>query len=212
MRRFDAVIFDLDGVLVDTAEFHYLAWKRLADERGLSFDRRKNERLKGVSRLESLKILLGDSSGACDDLDGLAARKNGYYVEMIQRITPSDVLPGVEKLLKSLHAQGLKIGVASASRNAKTVIGKLRIAPLLDAVTDGNDCQKSKPFPDLFLHCAEQLGVAPERCVVVEDAQAGIDAATAAGMRAVGVGSAENLTGAYALIATIADFTLELLT
>ena len=164
-----------------------------------------------MSRLDSLKILLEGSGRAFDDLDALANRKNGYYVEMIKKITPSDLLPGVEALLKGLRASGLKIGVASSSKNARPVIEKLGIAHLLDAVIDGQDQQRPKPAPDLFLNCARRLGVPPERCVVVEDAQAGIDAANAAGMRSVGVGSPEDLAGAYALLAKTADFTPSLL-
>ncbi len=210
MRRFDAVIFDLDGVLVDTAEFHYLGWRRLADELGIPFDRKKNERLRGVPRLDALNIVLEDVPASGFDREALATRKNGYYVEMIRKITPADLLPGVEKLLKTLRGQGIKTGVASSSKNAKHVLRKLEIESLLDAVTDGYDYRQPKPAPDLFLRCAERLGVKPARCVVVEDAQVGVEAALAAGMYAVGVGVAENLRGANLLVGKTAEFPLEL--
>jgi beta-phosphoglucomutase len=210
MRQFDAVIFDLDGVLVNTAEFHYLGWKRLADELGIPFDRSINERLKGVSRLDSLKILLEKAPGREFDLVALADRKNGYYVEMIQGITPADLLPGVPELLEALRRLGVKVGVASASRNARFVLSRLEIEPWLDAVTDGNDFLKPKPAPDLFLCCAGRLEVPPGRCVVVEDAQAGIEAAHAGEMCAVGVGPPENLRGADVLIRSTGEFPLKL--
>ena len=211
MRQFEAVIFDLDGVIVDTAKFHYLGWKRLADELGIPFDQAKNERMKGVSRMESLRILLEGSAKAWGDPEVLADRKNAYYRVMVEKMTPSDVFPGVIELLRKLRTMGIKVGVASSSRNAGAVIGKLGIAPLLDTVVGGNDCLRPKPAPDLFLLCAVRLEAAPQKCVVVEDAQAGIDAAKAAGMYAVGVGTPELLSGWDALIAGTGDFSLDML-
>ncbi|MHB9026836.1 MAG: beta-phosphoglucomutase [Armatimonadota bacterium] len=210
MGNFKAVIFDLDGVLVDTAEFHYLSWKRLADELGIPFDRQKNERLKGVPRMQSLEIVLEDVRERPADLEALAERKNGYYVEMVMNITPADLLPGVGELLQALRERDVQIGVASSSKNARTVIRLLQIERWLGAVVDGYDYEHPKPAPDLFLRCAAELDVCPPRCVVVEDAQVGIEAARAAGMYAVGVGSPENLQGADLLISRTADLPLTL--
>jgi len=208
--EFRAAIFDLDGVIVDTAEHHYRAWKRLADELGIPFDREKNERLKGVSRMDSLTIILENSAEPDEDRAVLADRKNGYYVEMIRRLTPGDCLPGVGSMLRNLRARGVRIGVASASKNAKTVLGLLSLDGLLDAVMDGFACERPKPAPDIFLRCAEALRVPPGACVVLEDAQAGIEAARAAGMFAVGVGAPGRLTGADMNVASAGETPLAL--
>ena len=208
--EFRAAIFDLDGVIVDTAEHHYLAWKRLAGELGIPFDREKNERLKGVSRMDSLAIILEDSAEPEEDRAVLADRKNGYYVEMIRQLKPADCRPGVESMLRNLRARGVKIGVASASKNARAVLGLLSLDGLLDVVVDGFACERPKPAPDIFLRCAEVLHLPPRVCVVLEDAQAGIEAARAAGMFAVGVGAPGRLTGADMNVATAAETPLSL--
>jgi beta-phosphoglucomutase len=183
-------IFDLDGVLTDTAEFHYQAWQRLADEMGLPFDRQANEALRGVSRRESLLLIVGDRQYSEAELQEMMDRKNRYYVESIASTTPQDVLPGVIELLDELRQSGIKIAIGSASKNARTVIEKLGIADRVDVITDGNSVERPKPAPDLFLYAAAQLGLDPAHCVVVEDAPAGIAAAIAAGMWAIGLGAA----------------------
>jgi beta-phosphoglucomutase len=207
---FRAAIFDLDGVIVDTAEHHFLAWKRLADELGINFDREKNERLKGVSRLASLAIILENCPEPDEDRAVLADRKNGYYVEMIQQLTPADALPGVEAMLRKLRDHGIKAGVASASKNAKPVLKLLALEGLFDAIMDGFSAEKPKPAPDIFLHCAEALQTPPEECIVLEDAQAGIDAARAAGMFTVGVCKPGRLTGADMYVASTSHTPLTL--
>ena len=183
-------IFDLDGVLTDTAEFHYRAWQRLADEAGLPFDRQANEALRGVSRRESLLLILGERQYSEAALQEMMDRKNRYYVELIQTITPKDLLPGVVELLDELRQSGIKIAIGSASKNARTVIEKLGIADRVDAIADGYSVDQPKPAPDLFLYAATQLGLDPAQCVVVEDAPVGIEAAIAAGMGTIGLGSA----------------------
>ena len=183
-------IFDLDGVLTDTAEFHYRAWQRLADEAGLSFDRQANEALLGISRRESLLLIVGKCRYSEAELQEMMDRKNRYYVESIESITPQDVLPGVLELLDELRRSGIKIAIGSASKNARSVIEKLGIADRVDAIADGYSVERPKPAPDLFLYAAAQLGLDPAHCVVVEDAPAGIAAAIAAGMWAIGLGSA----------------------
>ena len=192
-----AFIFDLDGVLTDTAEYHYRAWQRLADEEGYPFNREINEQLRGVSRRRSLEIIIGDREVEPDRFEAMMARKNEYYVGMLDQITPNDLLPGALELLNELKAAGMKIALASASKNARTVIERLGITPLLDAVADGYSVERSKPAPDLFLFAARELGVDPGQCVVVEDAAAGIEAALAAGMWAVGLGPAERVGNAH---------------
>jgi len=209
-RTFKAVIFDLDGVLTDTAEYHYRAWKRLADELGVAFDREKNNRLRGVDRMASLAILVEDMDPKPGNLDELAARKNGWYKEMIHQMQPDELLPGVMELLANLRSRGVKIGVASSSKNARTVIERLGIEPALDAIVDGAEFEHAKPAPDVFLICAERLGIKPHECVVLEDAQAGIDAALTAGMGAVAVEAGGPLEDADLSLKLAADLPMEL--
>lgn len=195
-KPYTAAIFDLDGVIVDTAEFHFLAWKSIADELGLPFDRRKNERLRGVPRMRSLEIVLEDMARKPSDPGELAERKNQRYVEMIQSLKPSDLCPGAEELLTALADAGIRVGLASSSKNARAVIERLGIAQRFGAVVDGHGFEKAKPDPEIFLNCGRLLGVAPGQSVVVEDAAAGIVAAKAAGMYAVGIARDEPLTDA----------------
>ncbi len=194
-----ALIFDLDGVLTDTAEYHFRGWKRLADEEGIPFTRTDNERLRGLSRRQSLEQLLRGRRVGEDQAQAMMDRKNRYYRDMIKRVTPDDILDGVPELLAELRAAGVKIAVASASKNARDVISRLGIDDQIDAVSDGYSVRRQKPATDLFLHAASQLGVPPPQCVVVEDAASGIEAAKAAGMWAVGIGPVERVGGADAV-------------
>ena len=209
MAEIKAVIFDLDGVLTDTAEYHYRAWKRLADELGVPFDRQRNEALRGVSRRRSLELLLDGRPATEEQIQEWMARKNTYYQELIQQLTPRDILPGGLDLLKACREAGLKVAIASVSRNASTVVERLGLAPLLDALIDGHANVRPKPAPDLFLKAAEAIGVPPEACVVVEDAAAGIEAARAAGMRVVGIGPADRVGEADLVVPDIAHLTLD---
>ncbi|WP_373540992.1 beta-phosphoglucomutase [Chamaesiphon sp.] len=193
-------IFDLDGVLTDTAECHYQAWQRLADEEGLPFDRQANEALRGVSRRESLLAIVGDRYYSELEREEMMERKNRYYVASVQAITPQDILPGALELLDELRQSGLKIAIGSASKNARTVIEKLGLADRVDAIADGNSVEHPKPAPDLFLYAAAQLGLDPAHCVVVEDAAVGIEAAIAAGMWAVGLGSVDRFGGSAHIV------------
>lgn len=185
-------IFDLDGVLTDTAEFHYRAWQKLADEENIPFNRQANEALRGVARRESLMLIVGDRDYSEAALQKMMDRKNHYYVESIEDTTPQDVLSGVIELLGELRQSGIKIAIASASKNARPVIAKLGIADLVDAIADGYSVENPKPAPDLFLYAANQIGIAPAKCVVVEDAPAGVEAAIAAGMWAIGLAPQEH--------------------
>ncbi len=188
--RLRGVIFDLDGVLTDTAEYHFRGWKRLADENGWDFDREENEKLRGVPRRESLMLILGDRASEYTEaqIQEFMTRKNDYYLEFIKEITSRDLLPGAKELLEEIRAAGIKIAVGSASKNARDVIARLGIDDLIDAISDGNSAERQKPAPDLFLHAAGQLNLPASKCVVVEDAAAGIDAAKAGGFHAVGLG------------------------
>ena len=208
MVNLKAVIFDLDGVITDTAEYHYQAWQRLADEEGLPFDRQINERLRGVSRRDSLLIILAGRPASEEQIAEMMARKNSYYAAMLEQVSPADLLPGVLDLLHELRGAGLKIGIGSVSKNTRVVIERLGIGHLLDAVADGYTTERAKPAPDIFLKAAEMLGVPPGLCAVVEDAQAGIDAALAAGMWAIGLGPAERVGHAHLRFDTLQGVTL----
>ncbi|NLU52267.1 MAG: beta-phosphoglucomutase [Clostridiaceae bacterium] len=197
--RIQAALFDLDGVIVDTAKYHYMAWKRLANELGFDFTEKDNERLKGVSRMRSLEILLevGGLLGKFseEEMQEMAARKNEWYVELISKMDESEILEGTVECLKAFRDLGVKIALGSASKNAMLILNNLKLTPYFDAIIDGTKVSKAKPDPEVFLLGAKELGVDPSNCVVFEDAQAGIEAAKNAGMKAVAVGSPENLTG-----------------
>jgi len=198
-----AFIFDLDGVLTDTAEYHYRAWKRLADEEGIPFDRRDNEALRGVSRRESLSRMLKGRPISEEQAQAWMERKNSYYVEMIRQMRPADVLPGSHELLAELRAAGIKIAIASASMNAGEVVDRLGLSAEIDALCDGNSVTRTKPAPDLFLYAARQLAIPPATCVVVEDAEAGVEAALVGGMRAIGIGPVERVGKAHLVIPSL---------
>ncbi len=192
-------IFDLDGVITDTAEYHYRGWKRLAEEEGLPFTRDDNEQLRGIARRESLLLLLKGRVYPEEKILEMMERKNNYYLEFITEVTPGDLLPGAKELLQEIRAAGLKAALGSASKNAGDVIERLGIRALFDAIADGYSVEHQKPAPDLFLHTAEQLGLSPAECVVVEDAAAGIEAAKAGGFRAIGLGPRERVGAADAI-------------
>jgi len=203
-----ACIFDLDGVIVDTAHYHFLAWKRLADELGIPFTREDNERLKGVSRMRSMEILLELGGVTMDphEQERLANKKNTWFVDYVERMIPEEIYPGVATLLAQLRGQGIKIGLASSSKNAQTVLQRLHIASYFDVMVDGNMVARSKPDPEIFLLAATRLGIAPKDCVVFEDAEAGVEAALAAGMKCVGIGSPVLLAQANRVIEKTGDF------
>ena len=197
-----ACLFDLDGVVVDTARYHYLAWKKIADDLGFSFSEHDNERLKGVSRMESLDILLeiGKIKVDLKTKEKLAATKNSLYVSYIQKMTPDEILPGVIRFLDELHNSGMLIALGSASKNAMSILDKINISQKFDAIIDGNKVSKAKPDPEVFLKGAIELGIDPRDCLVFEDAQAGIDAARNGGMHVIGIGQPENLKNAEFVI------------
>lgn len=210
MSRFKAVIFDLDGVITDTAHYHYLAWKRLAESEGVPFDHAFNEQLKGIDRMGSLELILAAAGKSYSPADkqALADVKNLHYQQLIETMSASDLLPGALEALIAVRAAGLRIGLASVSRNAFTVLDRLGIRARFDYVVDAALIANSKPDPEIFLTAARHLGVAPIDCLGVEDAVAGVAAIKSAGMMALGIGSAQVLTQADLVIPGLDRFSL----
>lgn len=202
IREMRAAIFDLDGVIVDTAKYHYLAWKRLANEYGFDFTEENNELLKGVSRTRSLEILLEIGGLTFDEPTRMqmAALKNEWYIDYIHHMDVSEILPGVTDYLQHLRGKGIRTALGSASKNAHLILKRLNIAGLFDVIVDGNKVAKAKPDPEVFLRAARELGTAPASCVVFEDAAAGIEAARRAGMGTVGIGNVDRLKQADILL------------
>ncbi|AOZ92498.1 beta-phosphoglucomutase [Paenibacillus crassostreae] len=206
-----ACLFDLDGVLVDTAKYHFLAWKRLADELGFEFTENDNERLKGVSRMASLDILLSVGNVQLDEETkiALAEKKNNWYVDYISKMDASEILPGSLAFLQELKERGIKIALGSASKNAMTILNNANLVPYFDAIIDGTKTSNAKPDPEVFVLGAQEVQVDPEHCVVFEDAEAGIEAAIRAGMRSIGIGSADTLTQAEYVVSSLAEMSVE---
>lgn len=199
-----AIVFDLDGVITDTAHLHFLAWRKIASELGIVIDEVFNDSLKGISRGESLLRILrhGGKEGAFTqaEREQIAARKNALYVDSLRTLTPQAVLPGIRELLSALRSEQIKTGLASVSLNAPAILQALQLTPYFDFCTDATRIQRSKPDPEIFLAACNGLHVSPQACIGIEDAQAGIDAINACGMRSVGIGS--SLTGADMLLPT----------
>jgi beta-phosphoglucomutase len=211
MGKVSACIFDLDGVVVDTAKYHYQAWKKLGKELGFDFTLEDNERLKGVSRMASLDILLEIGGIALTDEEKLnyADKKNTWYRELISTMTPDEVLPGAVEFLSLLKKAGYKMALGSASKNAMSILEKTDLKKWFDIIIDGTKTQRAKPDPQVFQLGAEGLGAKPQECVVFEDAEAGIEAAQRAGMYCVGVGSPKNLSKANLVISGLHEMTIE---
>lgn len=199
-----AFIYDLDGVITDTAEFHFLAWKKLAEELGITIDRQFNEQLKGISRMESLERILALKPSllalASDEKDRLANQKNSHYLELVETVNTDDILPGIEQLLQKNKEHQIKIALGSASNNAKNIVDKLGLAHYFDYIVDASQVKKGKPDPETFTTAADFLGVSYEECIGIEDAEAGVEAINGAMMFSVGVGSAEQLGKADYLV------------
>jgi len=211
MNTIQACIFDLDGVIVDTAVYHYKAWKRLANELGFDFTEHDNEKLKGVSRVASLNLILqwGGLTKTDAEKEELATRKNAWYVDMINQMTPAELLPGAKEFVELCRAAGIKTALGSASKNSGTILEKVGIDHLFDVVIDGNKVSKPKPDPEVFLKGAEALHIPPANCVVFEDAIAGIEAAINGGMRSVGIGSPEILGKANLVVSGLDKMNIE---
>lgn len=210
MSKIKACIFDLDGVIVDTAKHHYLAWKALANELGFDFTEVENERLKGVSRMASLDILLeiGNVTLTVNEKQAYAAKKNEQYVASISHMNPDEILPGAREFLDAVRATGIKTALGSASKNAPAILEKLKLTHLFDVVIDGNKVSKAKPDPEVFVKGADELNLPYNECVVFEDAEAGVEAAIAAQMKCVGIGSPLNLGSANLVIDGLHQMTI----
>lgn len=212
-RPLQAVIFDLDGVLVTTDSFHYRAWKELADELRLAFDEHVNHQLRGISREDSLRAIYRNNPGVFlppdKELHAQCTSKNTRYVELLQQMTADDILPGARELLEALRNAGIKTGLASASKNAPLVLERTGLDRLIDATADGNSVKRGKPDPEVFLVAAQRLGVAPENCIGVEDAATGIESIHRAGMPAVAIGA--QAVGGDLTVNSTADLNVEML-
>lgn len=210
MEKIKACLFDLDGVIVDTAKYHYLAWKKLADEIGVEFTNEVNELLKGVSRVRSLEIMLehGNKTLTEEQKINCAEKKNAIYLEYIQKLPESEILPGVKAFIAELKAGHIAVVLGSASKNAGLILKQLKIIGLFDVIIDGNKVSKAKPDPEVFINGAREARVDPSACVVFEDALAGIEAARNAGMFCVGVGDPNTLSAADLVISGFDAFSL----
>ncbi|MGX7148412.1 beta-phosphoglucomutase [Enterococcus ureasiticus] len=210
---FKAVIFDLDGVITDTAAFHFVAWKKLGEKLGIELTESFNEELKGVDRIESLRRILALRNQELDfsneEKAVLATEKNDYYVTLIQQITPNDLLPGISDLLKDLKKNHIKVGLASASKNAPMILNQLGLTNAFDTIVDPATLSKGKPDPEIFVKACEQLLITPSEAIGIEDAYSGVQAINDANMLSVGVGDAETLSAADYVFSTTANLTFE---
>ena len=211
MQQPKAFIFDLDGVLTDTSEYHYQAWKHLADDLGIPFTHQENdEHLRGVSRRESLMYIIRGRQYSEAQIQEMMNRKNNYYNELIKNMSPKDLVPGGRQLLQQIRDAGIKIAIASGSKNARTVLDRLDIMSYLDAVADGYDVSRSKPEPDIFVFAAGMVDSPTSQSIVLEDAEAGVEAAKTGGMGAIGIGPAERFQGkADKVLPDLANKTLQ---
>ncbi len=203
-------IFDLDGVITDTAELHYEAWKKLSDDMGWFFDRELNEKLRGISRMDSIKVIMDHNKVTLDEatVEELATKKNDIYVDSLDTMTEEDYLPGARELLTHLRAEGFSVALGSASKNAPKVLKQLKATHFFDVIGDGNSVEKSKPAPDIFLYASEKMRLPANNCIVFEDAEKGIDAAKSGGFYCVGIGPQERVGHADIRFNTMKEATL----
>lgn len=203
-----AIILDLDGVICDTAHFHFLAWHRLAAEYGYDLTQADNEQLKGVSRADSLTFILGlaNKTLSTEQFNEDLRRKNEWYLDLVKDMGPLDVLPGVPSFFAEVAARKIPLALGSASKNANMVLTRVGLIQAFDAIVDASQVSQGKPHPETFIKAAELLGIAPENCLVFEDSAAGVQAAVSGGMKAVGIGSAEDLPGAVIHLANLGEF------
>jgi beta-phosphoglucomutase len=203
-----AIILDLDGVICDTAHFHFLAWHRLAAEYGYELTQADNEQLKGVSRADSLTFILGlaNKTLSTEQFNEDLRRKNEWYLDLVKDMGPLDVLPGVPSFFAEVAARKIPLALGSASKNANMVLTRVGLIQAFDAIVDASQVSQGKPHPETFIKAAELLGIAPENCLVFEDSAAGVQAAITGGMKAVGIGSAEDLPGAVIHLANLGEF------
>ena len=205
--KYKGIIFDLDGVICSTDEYHYRAWKALADRLGIAFDREKNNRMRGLSRMDSLEFLLGDQSGRYSDAakKEMAEEKNCLYRQLLGDMSPSDLDPEVKSVLDEIRRSGMKTAVGSSSKNTPYILNRLGLDTFFDAVADGNCITRSKPHPEVFLKASEMIGLSPEECLVMEDARSGVEAAAGGGFDCAAIGDARNDPRAAYHLAGFAD-------
>ncbi len=209
MQKPQAIIFDLDGVLTDTSEYHYKAWKKLADEEGIPLTKEENDaHLRGVGRRDSLMYIIRGRTYSEAQIQEMMDRKNRYYTEMIKSMTPNDLVAGGKELLAEIRSAGIKSAIASSSKNCRTVLDRLEITAYFDGIADGNSVVNSKPAPDLFVYAAGLVQIPTPACLGVEDADAGIEAIKTAGMQALGIGPAERFHRADKVLPTLASLHL----
>lgn len=208
-----AIIFDLDGVIVDTAKYHYIAWRKIANDLGFDFSEKENEALKGVSRVQSLEYLLekGNVNLSQVKKDTLLVSKNEHYLSLISTLDASELLPGIHTLLLALHKENIPFALGSASKNARRILDALDLTKLFATVVDGTDVSKAKPDPEVFLTAAQQTGYPPKNCIVIEDSKAGIEAANSVNMISVGIGDKDILKEADYVLKDTSKLTLEFL-
>jgi beta-phosphoglucomutase len=210
MQKPKAIIFDLDGVLTDTSEYHYQAWKHLANDEGISFTHEENDlHLRGVGRRESLMYLIRGREYTEEQIQEMMDRKNRYYNDLIKQMTPSEIVPGGKELLAEIRKSGLKVAIASASKNSHTVLERLAIVPYFDGIADGYCVVNGKPAADIFVYAAGLLNVHTVDCLGVEDAEAGIEAIKTAGMQTLAIGPKERFQGADKVLPTLANIRLQ---
>jgi beta-phosphoglucomutase len=210
LKKPQAILFDLDGVLTDTSEYHYQAWKHLADDEGISFTHEENdEHLRGVSRRESLMYIIRNKHYSEDQIQEMMERKNNYYLELIKNMSPADLVPGGREFLQEIRQAGIKAAIASGSKNAHLVLDCLKIKDLLDGVADGDSVTRSKPAPDLFVYAAGLVHVPTSESLGVEDADAGIEAIKTGGMQALGIGPKERFHRADKVLPSLENIHLQ---
>lgn len=208
-----AIIFDLDGVIVDTAKYHYIAWRKIANDLGFDFSKKENEALKGVSRIQSLEFLLekGNIKLSQTEKDKLLVAKNEQYLSLISNMDESEMLPGIQNLLSELHKAEIPFALGSASKNARRILDALQLTNLFSAIVDGTDVSKAKPDPEVFVIAARKICFVPKNCIVIEDSKAGIEAANSVKMTSIGIGSEEVLGAADYVLKDTRELTIELL-
>ncbi len=211
MKSKRAIIFDLDGVIVDTAKYHYIAWRKIAQDLGIDFSEKDNENLKGVSRVQSLEFILnkGNIQLPQEEIETLLNRKNTHYLSLISKMNHSEMLPGIQELLQALHREKIPFALGSASRNARRILESLEITGLFAAIVDGTDVTKAKPDPEVFVIAARRMCYTPKNSIVIEDSKAGIAAANSVGMTSVGIGAKSILSAADYVLPNTKELTLD---
>ena len=210
LKKPQAILFDLDGVLTDTSEYHYQAWKHLADDEGIPFTHQENDdHLRGISRRGSLMYIIRGKQYSEDQIQEMMDRKDRYYHELIKNMGPKDLVPGGRELLQEIRQAGIKVAIASGSKNSRTVLQYLQITDLLDGIADGNSVSNSKPAPDIFVYAAGIVQIPTSACLGIEDAEAGIEAIKTAGMQALGIGPRERFHRADKVLPSLANLHLQ---